>query len=336
MWENLKIPIIALISSFLGGAAGYKLLFSDQSWNHIFFMTGITLSTVGYGDILNVQNNPVAIWYTIILLVIGMGIVLYSVSAVSAFLIEGHLNNLLLINSIKRKILKMKNHYVICGAGETGIHVIREMHINKKNFVVIDSDQDKFKQLREEFPRCLVIIGDATSDAILEEANIKHANSLVTTLANDKDNLFLAVTARMLNPEIQIVSTATELSMNEKLQKAGANYIVSPNYIGGMRIASHILRPNVVSFLDRMLYTKEESIRVEEVVVPEHSSIAGKTFSQTHIHEKTGLNIIAYSSSEDNGNYRYNPPDSTILTTGSVLLFIGTIEQQKKLEHLVK
>lgn len=335
VWTKLKIPICALLCAFLFGIIGYRIFCPTASLNDIIFMTGITLSTVGYGDILNVQDNSLAMWFTLILLMVGMGTVLYSVSAISAFLIEGHLNNLLTINAIKKGVKRMKKHHIICGAGETGIHVIREMHLRGQSYIIIDADPDKFKPLREEFPGCKVIIGDATSDTVLQEANIKSAQTLITTL-NDKDNLFLTLTARMINPTIQIISTATELNMDEKLTRAGADYIINPNFIGGLRIASQVLRPQVVSFLDRMLKVDGDHVRIEELSIPSDTNGVNRSLGELNIYEKTGVHIIAYSPNDHIRGYQYNPPASTTLHAGGTLIFIGTQSQKDQLEKLIK
>lgn len=330
-FHKIKLPLILLSLALGFGVLGYKIIFPNESLAKLMYMTSITLSTVGYGDILEVYNSPIATYYTMVLMLVGMGIVLYSVSTITAFLIEGKLEKIFLFQSILRRLKKMKNHYIICGSGQTGIHVIREMHNTKQPFVVIENDPEFLDKLRAEFKDCLVLIGDATSEEILEKANLKTAKGLVVTLSNDKDNLFLTLTARMLNPTINIVSRAIDLSLVKKLKMAGANYVVSPNFIGGMRIASEILRPNVVTFLDKMLRGADKSIRVGEIVISTDSKLRGKTLEDAKIYQELGLNIMAIG--EDKGSeFNYNPPPETILREGTVLLFIGNIDQQKEIE----
>jgi voltage-gated potassium channel len=330
-FRKIKLPLILLVLALGFGVLGYKILFPNEALSKLMYMTSITLSTVGYGDILNVHNSAIATYYTMFLMLIGMGIVLYSVSTITAFLIEGKLEKIFLFQSILRRLKKMKDHYIICGSGQTGIHVIREMHNTKQAFVVIENNPEFLDKLREEFKDCLVLIGDATSEEILEKANLKTAKGLVVTLSNDKDNLFLTLTARMLNPTINIVSRAIDLSLVKKLKMAGADYVVSPNFIGGMRIASEMLRPNVVTFLDKMLRGADKSIRVGEIVITSKSKLRGKTLEDANIYQELGLNILAVG--EDKGSeFNYNPPPETFLREGTVLLFIGNIDQQKEIE----
>lgn len=330
-FNKIKLPLILLSLALGFGVLGYKILFPEESFSRLLYMTSITLSTVGYADILEVHKYPIATIYTMFLMLIGMGIVLYSVSTITAFIIEGKLEKIFLFQSILRRLKKMKDHYIICGSGQTGIHVIREMYNTKHPFVVIENDPAFLEKLRAEFKDCLVLIGDATSEELLEKANLKTAKGLVVTLSNDKDNLFLTLTARMLNPSINIVSKAIDLTLVNKLKMAGANYVVSPNFIGGMRIASEILRPNVVTFLDKMLRGADKSIRVGEIVITKDSRLRGKTLGQAKIYDEIGLNILAIG--EDQGSdFNYNPPQETILREGTILLFIGNIDQQKDIE----
>ncbi|MFC1706843.1 potassium channel family protein [Planctomycetota bacterium] len=334
-WKTLRSPMIMLVIAFFGGTLGYKVIYPDQEWVVLFFQTAITISTVGYGDYLAVHESALASWYTMSLMLVGMGFVLYAISTVTAFLIEGQLSEVLLRHSTKRKIAKMHDHYIVCGCGRTGVHVVRELCDSKRPFVVIDQDAAVVNSLRSEFRSCRAITGDSSSDAVLEEANIRKAHGLVAALPTDKENLFLTVSARLLNPDLQIVSKTIDLSIRKKLMKAGANYVVCPNLIGGMRIASELLRPHVVSFLDRMLRGTDTSMRIEEVVIPEQSSADQRTLADMEIQETTGLNIIAYAPDKAGGDLVYNPSPDLKLNTGGILVFIGNPDQRLQLEELV-
>ena len=330
--NQIKLPIFLLFISFFLGSIGYKLIYPDVDWLKIFFMVAITLATVGYGDILHVEDNPVALIYTCLLILLGMGVVLYAVSLLTAFVIEGKLHKIFIEERIHRRINKMQNHYIICGAGNTGKHVIREISITQHAYVVIDKNQEILESLKKEFPNVLCITGDSTDDNILLEANIKTAIALIATLSNDKDNLFLTITAKMQNPNLKIVSRAVDITMFDKLKNAGANYVVSPNLIGGLRIASEILRPNVVGFLDKMLRGTDKSVRIEEVTVLASCKYIGKSFQDIDLYNKTGVNILAYSLKND---FIYNPSNSTLIQENMILLAICTPNQRQKLESLL-
>ena len=332
IWKEIRIPAFLLAFTLFGGACGYKILYPDIPWSKLIYFTAITLSTVGYGDTLNVEQDPAATFYTIVLIFLGMGMVLYSASSITAFIIEGHLGNLFKKRAMMKKIESMENHFIVCGAGETGLHVIKEIIHSGRDLVVIDGNEDKLKNLTTTYPQLATLSGDATIDDCLKQARVENAQGLIATLSGDKDNLFLTFTAKMLNNKLQIVAKTTNLTMIKKLENAGADYVVSPQFIGGMRIASVMLRPNVVSFLDRMLKGKDKSIRVNEFVIPETSSLNGLTFEEAPIREKTGINVFAYCPTGHSGEFSYNPAPNQALKAGGVLLYIATSEQQSRME----
>lgn len=315
------------------GALGFAFFYPQETPLRLLYMSAITLSTVGYGDILGIDQNPGAIVYTTFLMFTGMGIVLYSTSLMTAYIVDGNLRNAFSRERIKRRVSRMKDHFIICGAGETGIHVIREMMAVGRPCVVIEHNEEMKKEILAEFPELPIIVGDATMDSVLAEAEIDKAHGLVAALSNDKDNLFLTVSAKMLQPKLSIVARAIDTSMEKKLKRAGASRVVSPNYIGGMRMASEVLRPHVTTFLDRMLRGKDKSIRIEEVVIPSDSKLVGKKVGEIDFFGTCGINIMALGKGPD--NYLYNPGPDILLDSGDVLLFIGTPEQERSIESLI-
>jgi voltage-gated potassium channel len=334
--EKVRLPLTILFFSFFFGAIGYKILFPEKNWITVFYMTAITLSTVGYGDILGVERSEVAELYTIFLIFIGMGAVLYAVSSVTAFIIEGDLKNLLVEHSKIRRLKKMKNHYIICGAGQTGFQVIKELHFANELIVVLEKEEKKIQLLEKEFPGIICLQKDATEEESLLEAQIQTAKGLVAVLSNDKDNLFLVITARFLNPNLKIISRAIDLSIESKLIRAGANYVVSPNHIGGLRIANVLIRPHAVSFLDRMLRDKTGMFRVDEIYVEEGSYLDGKTFKESNIQKYVGVYIFAYYPKMEVGECIYNPSSELLIKAGSVLVFIGNRDQHEKIKQMAQ
>jgi voltage-gated potassium channel len=335
LWRELRLPFFLLLFTFLGGSLGYRLLFPGENWTRLFFMTAITLSTVGYGDTLGVEQNPLAAWYTMLLLLAGMSMVVYALSSVTAFIVEGRLTHLLLENQIRRKIFSMKSHYIICGGGTLGVHVIQEMLAAGEKLVVIDSSLERLQWLKEQFPQLIALRGDATQEADLLEANLAGARGLVAALGNDKENLFLTLTARQINPELKIVSRAIDVHLHKRLKIAGADYIVSPDLIGGMRMASEILRPHVVSFLDQMLRGRDLTHRVSELTIAATGPAAGKQLGDFDIHARTGLNMLAWSDTGRPEDFSYNPGPETPLRVGGVLLFIANPTQIQALTQLL-
>lgn len=328
-WKRLKIPIYLVSGSLVLGALGFKLFFPNEPFLRLLYMTGITLTTVGYSDILGVDKNPSAIIYTLFIMISGMGVVLYSTSLVTAYIIEGNLKNAFTLERVRRRIRKMKDHYIICGAGETGTHVVKEMIDSHVPCVVIEHTEKKKEELLEFFPELLIIIGDATADHILEEAGISKAKGLVASLSNDKDNLYLTVSAKMLRPSLTIVARAVELTMIKKLKRAGASRVVSPNFLGGLQMASEILRPNVTNFVEKILRGEDRSIRVEEVQIPPNSSLIRKSLGEVNFFESCGVNILAIGRNFD--QYFYAPGPEFIVEANDILLYIGTEDQEKKL-----
>ena len=330
--KYIKTPILLLVFTLFFGSIGYKIIYPDIEWSKIFFMVAITLSTVGYEDVLEVEKSPLAMYYTMLLILVGMGTVLYAISALTAFIVEGNLKKLFTLEAIKRKIKSMKDHYIICGGGETGIHVIHEMYYTKRNFVVIDHNEEILERLRLEYKDCLTIHGDATSDETLDKANIHQAKGFLAILPSDKDNLFLTISARLMNSSLKIASKGVETHMYKKLKNAGADYIVSPPLIGGLRLASEIIRPHVVNFLDCMLKDQDKSIRIEEVTITKQSGLIEKSIGSSQIYDKTGLVILAIKKES---NWIYNPSLNTKIQAGMVLLAICNTKQREKLIKLV-
>lgn len=234
------------------------------------------------------------------------------------------------------RIASLENHFIVSGAGGTGMHIIKEMHDVGADFVVIESNKETIKKLEEDFKDIHYVVGDATDDESLLNAGIKRAKGIVACLSNDKDNLYITVTAKNLNPAIMVVARAIAVEMKEKLLRVGADRVVSPNQIGGLRMASEILRPKVVTFLDKMLRPGTgPSIRVGEVTVEKGSRLDGKELRDSNIKEETGMVVIAVEKA-GSGQISYNPKSGYLLNAGDTIIIIGTIEDIAKLEKIAK
>jgi voltage-gated potassium channel len=335
--QRLQLPAFLLIAIFVLGTAGYMFIAAmtgeKWTWLQCGFMTAITLSTVGYGDVLGLDGNVSATLYTMILMLIGMGIVLYSISIITAFLVEEGYSVIFQEHKMLKQISHMRNHYILAGGGSTGIHVACELLTSGEEFVVIDIDEDKLDRLSVEMPKANVLLADATADKALLNAGIEHAAGLVACLANDKDNLYLTVTARMLNPDIKIVARAVEDEVQQKLQRAGADAVVSPTFIGGMRLASQILRPNVVTFLDRMLRAGDSTTRVSEIDIKPGADLVGKALRESRIQEETGLLVVGVLE-DGSDEYIYNPKAEYVLQGKSTIIVIGPTTAISKLREM--
>jgi voltage-gated potassium channel len=326
--RRLRDAVVLIVAIFIIGVVGYQLI---EKWSFLdsLYMTVITLATIGYGE-----TNPLTTQgrvFTIALILSGLGIMGYGLGITATFIVEGELRRLLRRRSMQKKIEKLTNHFIICGAGETGHYVVQEFIKTKTPFVVIENNLEKIKEMRETADICYVT-GDATKDATLKEAGIERARGLISALHNDKDNLFVVLTARALNSRLRIVSRVIEAESEHKLKAAGADEVVSPNFIGGMRMASVMIRPAVVSFLDIMLRQQNMTLRLEEVLINDGSWLIGHKLVDTKIDYHTGLIVIAIKRGED---YVYNPPPDTKVERGDNLIVMGDVDQVRKLKDLV-
>jgi len=327
LFYRLRYPMLAVVGVFLFGTFGYYLLGHGQvSLLDSIYMTSITLTTVGYGEIFPLDN--VGRWFTTVLMWAGMGAMVYATAVVTSFFVEINLGQLVREQSMKERIAQLRDHYIVCGASETALHIIRELYETAQPFVVIEMDPQKVEQVRHEFEDILILNGDATEENVLEEAGISRAQGLFAVLGDDGRNMLLTVVARYVNPRIKIVSECRDNDLINKFYRAGANYVVNPTFIGGMRMASEMLRPQVVTFLDRML-RGQEAERVEQAVVEEGSPLAGKTLAEAAIPERTGLVPIALEMPD--GRSIFNLTGEERLVPGTAIIVIATPDQVARL-----
>lgn len=327
--KRIKKIILILLLIFLCGIFGYMII-EKWSFHESLYMTIITLTTVGFKEV-----KPLSYagrYFTIFILIIGFSVILYGLGTVTAFFVEGELMGIIRRRKMEKKIKKLNKHYIICGSGLMGRHVVNEFVKTKRQFVVIEKREDEIKLLLEKFNNVLHLKGDASSDSLLIKAGIKKARGLITTFASDKENLFVVLTARSLNSNLRIVTRMVEEESEHKLYTGGANAVVCAHSIGGMRMASEMLRPSVVSFLDVMLRAKDRVLRIEEAVIEKDSKFDGITLMEANIPKKTGLIVIAIKNSIT-GEYIYNPHSDLKLKFKDVLIMLGKVDQVKKLKE---
>lgn len=317
--RQLVIAGVLLVLAVVVGAVGYHTLGDGRwAWGDCFYMTVITLSTVGYGEILPGMNELTgARTWTLFLIIGGSGSLLLFVSTLTAFIVEGDIEGVFRRKRMQKKIQELEDHIVVVGVGAVGSQVAAELHATHEAFVVVELDQGRIDRMLEDIGSIPYVHGDATDDHVLEQAGLLRARGLATTLPEDKDNLFIAITARALNPNLRIAARVTEGSAQSKLKRAGADAIVSPSAIGGMRIASELVRPTVVQFFDRM---RSHDLRVEEVPIPNESPLIGARLRDTTIrHEKS---VLVLAVREQDGSYAYNPGPDYALEAGQTLVVL--------------
>ena len=332
--RRLLRPVALLLVLILVFAALFYVLCREEGhpvpYLRCLYMVVITISTIGYEDMVGSTGSTTMTVLNIVIILISMVIVAYTVANFTAFLVEGHLEKYFLRKAYLKRIQKMEQHYIICGAKDVGIFVTKELHETKRPFVVIDESLAALEALRQEIPELVYLEGDASDDHVLSQAGIDKACGLIACLDNDKENLYLVMAARELNKELQIASKFISPKNRKKLLKAGVSCLVSPNMIGGMRIVSELIRPQVVGFLDRMLRDKTDSgVRVDEFIVPPNSPLIGRTLLDLYQH--TGLLVISTHDPKTQ-DYQYNPSPNQLVAEGTTLIYIATPEERLALQ----
>ncbi|HXZ95240.1 MAG TPA: potassium channel protein [Dehalococcoidia bacterium] len=306
------------------GVIGYKLI---EGWTLLdsFYMTVITLSTVGYREVHPLTTGGMV--FTIVLIVIGVGVIFYALTTVVQYIVEGNLANILGRRRMEEKISKLKGHIIICGYGRVGREVARVFQEERVPFVVIDYDKEAIAKAAED--GYLHLVGNATNDEIIKQAGILRARGLVAATGSDADNVFIALSARELRPDIFITARAGAPESEAKLKRAGADRTIYPHVLGGRRLAMLAIRPLVVDFVDTALASRGQELVLENVGVGPGSPVAGKTIKEGRSC-CAGATILAVK--KKGGALLTSLPDDTQLELGDELVVVGNREQLRALE----
>ena len=320
----LVILIIGVISS---GTIGYSVM---EGWTFFdaLYMTIITLTTVGYMEVHPLSNA--GRFFTIALILTGVGSMLYSLSIGAKLLLEGELREIMGRRKLSKKIEKLENHYIICGYGRMGKIICREMIQSNAPFIIAEKDPGVIASIDKNI---LAIQGDSTQDAVLKEAGIERAKGLISVLSTDADNLYVVLSARGLNTKLRIVARASDEGVESKLLRAGADSVVSPYFIGGLRIAHTILKPAVVDFIEFATKSGNIELQMEEIKVKESSPITDKALDECGIRKEMGIIIVAIK--RESGEMEFNPKSTSVIKRGDTLVAMGETKQLKALEELV-
>ncbi len=321
------IAFLLLLGLIVMGTIGYLIIEPDWELLDAVWMTVITVTTVGYGDRGMSDAGRI---FSLFLLIGGIGMFIYSITIATTFLVEGELLSFFKHRRMMNSVDKLSNHYIICGIGDTGVHVLDEMLKSEVSFVGIEADDERLEHLAEtrDF---LYIHGDATDDDVLIRSGVERAKGLVACLSRDQDNLFVVISAKNLNPTLRIASKAVEHNSPDKLITAGADEVVLPDHIGGIRLASGILEPHLIDFITKMQGSRQTTRFAESIVQPE-SKLDGVTLRESHIQEETGLVVIALRSKD--GTYIYNPAGDWKIEAGDGLFIIADPRQIQALDKL--
>ena len=321
MSVEMKKILFLVILLFLLGIIGYSLI---ENWNILdsLYMTVITLSTTGYKEIYPLSTAGRVL--TMVLIIFGITIFLYSLREFNMLLFEGKFFQ---ERKMQKKISQLENHYIICGFGRMGTKIAQELYKRKTPFVILEKELENPEQLRSY----QYISGDATEDENLINAGIKKARGLVSVLSTDIANTFTTLSARGLNPSLKIIARAEEESSKEKLLKAGADRVVLPYEIGGYRITQALLRPTVVDFIDEVFLRSHLGLEIEEVKVFEGSKLISKSIAESEI--RSEFNTIIVGIYRSSGKLIYNPRSDTMIEAGDILIVIGEREKLDKLQE---
>lgn len=326
-----RLALLLILGEFLLGTVGYMWL-EDYSFRQAFFMTTITIATVGYGSIEPL--SPAGEWFSSFLILLNIGIFAYALSVFSYYVINGELFKNLHLRMINNKIESLKDHVIICGFGRYGREVAHHFQLHRMPFVVVESSPTVIEEIQRNEDRLLYIEEDATHDDALHRAGITRAKALITALPDDSENLFIVLTARQLSPRLNIISRATEAKSQRKLQLAGANHVIMPEQIGGFYMATLVSKPGAMEFFQYITSEADSDIEFEEVHYRNLPAVCkGKSIRDLHIRRETGANIIGFKHPD--GSYVVNPEPETVLTENSSFILLGTKVQLEALRNYI-
>jgi voltage-gated potassium channel len=329
-YNRFLLPLYILNGLLLLGTLGYMFI-ENYPFVDAFYMTVITIATVGYGEI-----HPLSMMgriFTSFLIITSFGTFAYAVSSITRFVTDGEFNRFFKTKRLNAAIEKLSNHVIICGYGRNGRQAAHVFKKHDKRFVVIDKEERLTNAITHKFSD-LVLNGDATQDEVLLEAGIMRASALITTLPEDADNLFIVLTARYLNPTLNIISRASDDGSDTKLKIAGADNVIMPDKVGGAHMASLVMKPDVMEFIDQITVQGGDSINLEEITFDKLTdTLKNKTLRDLEIRNKSGANIIGYKTA--GGEYVVNPSADTQVIPHSKIFVLGTPEQIKALKLLL-
>jgi voltage-gated potassium channel len=318
----LSILLVAL------GSLGYMTI---EGWNFAdaLYMTVITFSTVGFKEVH--QVSPIGQFYTIVLIFLGVGFFLYVAGTIIQFMIEGRVREIMGRRKLDKKILRLKNHYIICGYGRIGRVMCKKINRKPFDFVVIEKDPELIPILEED--GMLYVSGDAADEANLIKAGIEKAKGLIAVLATDTDNVFLVLTARQLNAKLSIMARAGTPASKMKLTAAGADIVESPYEMGAARMAQRIIRPAVTSFLDQAFADRRTDILMEEIPIRPVSALSNVMLKDSGIRQKYNLIIIAIK--QPDGEMQFNPSFESMLKPDHTVIAVGEEENLQALARVL-
>jgi voltage-gated potassium channel len=324
--RNLRLLALLLLALMAIGTAGYHFI-EGWSWFDSVYMVVMTVTTIGYGEVHPL--SPAGRAFNLLIMVGGVGLVLLMAGALAAALLEFELQGFFGRRRMQREIERLKEHYIICGAGRVGRSAARELARKPVPFAIVELNPAKAERLPSNW---LVYLGDATQESTLRALHVERARGLVAATTTDATNLYIILTARELNPRLKIVARASEEDAEKHMLNAGASSVILPYTFAGHRIAQLFLRPHVLDFLDvATAGTGMRGLDIEEIYIDEGSQFAGQSIADSKIRQEHGVIVLAIKSGPE---MRFNPQPEDIIRAGDCLIAMGKPESLRRLESL--
>ena len=325
--SRIYVAILLIISMLMLGVFGFRFL-AEYTWTDAVYMTMITISTVGFGEVQPLNDS--AKIFTVILILVSVIVLGYAISIITEYILSSSNFELIKQRSVQKKIDSLNNHVIVVGFGRNGKQAAQKLTTYGRPFVVIERDEEIVNKFHSD--QMLFVTGNANEDEVLVQAGVKRASTLISALPDDSDNLFVVLSARQINPDLKIISRASEETTYQKLKFAGADNVIMPDKIGGDHMASLVVVPDLVEFLDNLQVATEGRVNVQQVtfeaVCPD---LKTRSIRDIDLRNKTGCSIIGYKSAD--GDYIINPEASLKLERGCILIVIGRPEQIENLHR---
>ncbi len=326
--KQLRLALTAMVALVALGTWGYYVL---ENWPPIdsLYMTVITLSTVGFKEVHPIEDVPGKV-FTMVLLIFGVSIVFWAGASLVESVVGEQIWNALQRERMQKHISRLRGHFIVCGFGRMGQQIVRDLQREGVGHVVIERNPEQLPGLiAEDIP---FIEGNASDDKILKQAGIERAKGLITVAPTDEDNVFITLSARALNPKLFVVARSIQVDNEDKLKMAGADRVMSPYVMGGKRMSTAVLRPNVLDFLELAVQPGDLPIVIEEITVSEESELVGKTLEASGLRTDTGLTVVAIKKAS--ARVIANPGPEEVLAEGDVLIVLGMLEQLDKAQQI--
>ncbi len=326
IWSSTFLLAILVI-----GTIGYWFIGGKQySFVDTLYMTVITIATIGFGEIIDLSGNPGGRLFTIFIAVCGIGVLTYVVTNLTGLVVEGELTESFRRRKMEKIINNYKGHFIVCGFGAIGSYISSELYSSRRQYVIVDANKEIVEKALQSLPDQIILEGDATNNTTLLKAGIERAKGLFAVTGDDNQNLVISLTAKQVNPRVRVIARCSDIRNEEKVRRAGADAVVSPGFIGGLRMTSEMTKPTVVSFLDMMMREKDKNLLVEEIILPD--AFVGKPISALDLKRHPQTLILAIKAKE---SFIYNPPRDYVIQNADILIYISTPDGKDGLERFL-